>query len=88
MTQISKLKGYITAILTFITKDIWSINIKKVSSGQSFLIRLIRVIILAVRGFNEDRCIEKASALTYYTLFSLVPIAAMAFGIADRKSVV
>lgn len=82
MTQISKLKGYITAILTFITKDIWSINIKKASSGQSFLIRLIRVIILAVRGFNEDRCIEKASALTYYTLFSLVPIAAMAFGIA------
>ncbi|HON53821.1 MAG TPA: YihY/virulence factor BrkB family protein, partial [Bacteroidales bacterium] len=82
MTQTKKKSGIIAKLLTFITNDIWSINIKKLSSGQSFLIRLVRVIILAVRGFNEDRCIEKASALTYYTLFSLVPIAAMAFGIA------
>lgn len=82
MTQTNKTKGYIASILTFITKDIWSINIKKLSSRKSFFIRLVRVIILAVRGFNEDRCIEKASALTYYTLFSLVPIAAMAFGVA------
>lgn len=68
--------------IAFVKNDIWSINIKKVSQSQSFLIRLLRVIIIAVRGFNEDRCIEKASALSYYTLFSLVPIVAMAFGIA------
>lgn len=82
MTTSNQKKGFIPQILTFISKDVWSINIKKVSSRHSFLIRLVRVVILAVRGFNEDRCIEKASALTYYTLLSLVPIAAMAFGIA------
>ena len=75
-------KGQIAKILKFISNDVWSINIKKVSSGKSFVIRLLRVIILAFKGFNEDRCMEKASALTYYTLLSIVPIAAMAFGFA------
>ena len=75
-------KGLIPRLIGYITKDIWSINIKKVSSSHSFIIRLLRIIILAFRGFNEDRCNEKASALTYYTLLSLVPIAAMALGFA------
>jgi membrane protein len=38
--------------------------------------------LLAWRGFNEDRCPLRASALTFYTLLSIVPVAAMAFGIA------
>lgn len=75
-------QGTFAKLLKFITKDIWSINIKKLSARKSFVIRLVRVIILAIRGFNEDRCNEKASALTYYTLLSLVPIAAMALGFA------
>lgn len=75
-------KSFIQIGIKFITNDIWSINIKKVSSSQSFFIKLLRVIILAFRGFKEDRCIEKASALTYYTLISVVPIVAMALGFA------
>ena len=39
-------------------------------------------MILAVRGFEEDKCSLKASALTFYTLLSIVPVVAMAFGIA------
>jgi membrane protein len=37
---------------------------------------------LAINGFNEDKCLLKATALTYYTLFSIVPIIALAFAIA------
>jgi membrane protein len=39
-------------------------------------------VLLSLRGFNEDECQLKASALTYYTLLSIVPVVAMAFGIA------
>lgn len=46
------------------------------------LIRILRVIILAIREFINDKCSQKASALTYYSLLSIVPLAAMAFGIA------
>jgi len=44
--------------------------------------RIFRVIYDAGRGFIEDDCYSKASALTYYTLLSIVPILAVLFGIA------
>ena len=36
----------------------------------------------AARGFQRDQCALRASALTMYTLFAVVPVMAMAFGIA------
>ncbi len=39
-------------------------------------------MLLAVRGFTEDRCQLRASALTFYSLLSIVPVVAMAFGVA------
>ncbi len=69
-------------VLKYIKNDVWEENISTLSNRKSFLIRTLRIIILAVRGFKEDRCMEKASALTYYSLLSIVPIAAMAFGFA------
>jgi membrane protein len=44
--------------------------------------KLFKVIVFAVRGFREDRCDLRASALTLFTLLSIVPVMAMAFGIA------
>jgi membrane protein len=52
------------------------------SPGKSLLIRLVRVVVLAVRGFNENKCKFRASALTFYTLLSIVPVIALMFGIA------
>ncbi len=49
---------------------------------KSFFIKQLRVILLALRGFNEDKCQLRASALTFYSLLSIVPVVAMAFGIA------
>jgi membrane protein len=37
---------------------------------------------LSLREFNRDKCTLHASALTFYTLLSIVPLLAMAFGIA------
>ncbi len=36
----------------------------------------------AIKGFKEDRCDLRASSLTLFTLLSIVPVMAMAFGIA------
>lgn len=75
-------KGFIAKALHFITFDVWSINRKKISERNFKLIRLLQIIILSGKGFLQKRCVEKASALTYYTILSLVPLIAMAFGIA------
>ena len=50
--------------------------------SKSFWIRHLRVILLAIRRFGEDKIQLRASALTYYSLLSIVPVAVMGFGIA------
>ncbi|MBW2559106.1 MAG: YihY/virulence factor BrkB family protein [Deltaproteobacteria bacterium] len=66
----------------FIKGDIWRIRLKDLPRKQSFLIKQLRVFLLSIRGFAEDKCQLRASALTFYSLISIVPVAAMAFGIA------
>ena len=69
-------------IVNFIRTDIWRMRLKDYSPRKSFLIRLLRIIILAVRGFDEDKCKFRASALTFFSLLSVVPVIAVMFGIA------
>lgn len=66
----------------FITHDIWRIRIKDLPRSQSFPLRELRIFVLAIRGFDEDKCLLRASALTFYSLISIVPVAAVFFGIA------
>ncbi|MBL7935420.1 MAG: YihY/virulence factor BrkB family protein [Bacteroidia bacterium] len=66
----------------FLNHNLWRVRLDKLGKKQSFLVRQLRVFSLAINGFNEDKCLLKATALTYYTLFSIVPIIALAFAIA------
>ena len=66
----------------FISITLWHIRLSKVSGKKGFLLKQLRVFSLAIKGFNEDKCLTKASALTFYTLFSIVPILALVFAIA------
>jgi membrane protein len=72
----------ISKFFAFIRIDIWRIRLDDLPFGKSFLIKQLRIIILAFRGYNEDRCLLRASSLTFYTLLSIVPVAAMFFGVA------
>jgi membrane protein len=63
-------------------KEYWSLKDAPDSNRKRFLVKQLRIFTLAFKGFTEDRVQVRASALTYYTLLSLVPIAAMVFGIA------
>ena len=66
----------------FIKGDIWRFRLRNLPRKKSFLIKQLRIFLLSVRGFDEDKCQLRASALTFYSLISIVPVAAMAFGIA------
>lgn len=69
-------------IVEFLTQGLWRIRSKDLSRSRSLLIGPLRVVIRAWRGFDEDKCGLRASALTFYSLLSMVPVAAMAFGVA------
>ncbi len=70
-------------IATYFAEDIWRIRLRREPRSKSFLIRNLRVLLVALRKFHKDKCLLSASALTFYTLLAIVPIAAMAFGIAQ-----
>ena len=72
----------IQKIKHFFSKELWSSTNQNYSKTQRFFLRQTRVITLAFRGFREDEVLLRSSALTFYTLISIVPIIAMAFGIA------
>ncbi len=68
--------------MNFITDEVWTIDLGKYPRILAFFIRQLRIILLAMRGFKENKIQLRASALTYYTMMSMVPVAAMIFGIA------
>ncbi|MCP4650545.1 MAG: YihY family inner membrane protein [PVC group bacterium] len=72
----------ISKIINFIKTDIWRIRLKTLPRAKYLLLKPVMIIILALRSFDEDKCQLRASALTYYSLLSIVPVVAMAFGIA------
>ncbi len=49
---------------------------------RGFFLRSLRIIVVSAREFSLDQCSLRASALTFYSLLSIVPVLAMAFGIA------
>lgn len=74
--------AWLSKVINFVTVEIWRIQLKSYSRTKAFLIKQLRVIVLAVRGFGEDKCKFRASALTFFSLLSIVPVIAMMFGIA------
>ena len=66
----------------FLSEDLWRIRQKNLTKARSFFIRLLRIVVLTFRCITEDRIQLRASALTFYTLLSIVPLLAMVFGIA------
>ena len=61
---------------------IWVTPLSGLSGKKTFLIKQSRIVILAVQGFSRDKIQIRASALTFYSLLSVIPIAAIAFAIA------
>ncbi|MEW6442263.1 MAG: YhjD/YihY/BrkB family envelope integrity protein [bacterium] len=66
----------------FVRQDIWDIPTQELSRFRVFRISVLRLIVFTVAKFREDRCTWQASALTFFTLLSIVPLLAMLFGIA------
>jgi membrane protein len=74
-------EGYL-GLKHFFEIEVWRTKISSLPVVQAFFYRQIRIWIISFAEFKKDRIIDKASALTYFTLLSIVPVIAMAFGVA------
>ncbi|NMD03742.1 MAG: hypothetical protein GYA71_10765, partial [Bacteroidales bacterium] len=62
--------------------EIWHTPLSELSKRRTFLIRQLRIIVIAARGFLNDKVQLRASALTFYTLISIIPVVAIGLAIA------
>lgn len=80
--KVKKIKEQIKQAKQFVFTDLWTIDSFHLPAQKKLLIKTIRTLVLAFRGFKEDRVNLRASSLTFFSLLSVVPVMALAFGIA------
>lgn len=84
--------GWVKWLAHFLMHDIFRITENELSNSTRILIRLLKKLVLSIRGFVDDALMIKASALTYYTMLAIVPIFALflsigrGFGVQDVLS--
>ncbi len=75
-------KSILFKLMNFFREGIWRIRLKDLPPGKSVMLRYLKVVLLSSEGFLKHNCDLRASALTFYTTLSVVPVAAMLFGVA------
>ena len=74
--------SWILDLIKRLNDAIWHTPLSEISKGKTFIFKQLRIILLAARGFSNDKVSLQASALTFYSLLSVIPIAAIVFAIA------
>ena len=74
MVKVKEIKG-------FFEEGLWQIDLDDLSRIRRYLYQQLRILNLVVKGFIGNRCLLQASALTYTSLLSLVPLLALMFSI-------
>lgn len=69
-------------IVRFFTVDLWCLKKEELPKSRAIGLTTLRVAALTVKDYMRDNCALRASALTFYSLLSIVPVVALAFGIA------
>lgn len=76
------MKNIFFRVLNFVTQDLFRITEMEVSKGRFTMLNIMKTVVLAIRRFSEDRIMNMASALTYSTFISIVPMFAVIFAVA------
>ncbi|MFA6053072.1 MAG: YihY/virulence factor BrkB family protein [Methylobacter sp.] len=66
----------------FVKEELWLLHEQSLPPFKAAIIKSLKIAVLSVQGFTRDLCPLRASALTLYSLLSIVPVIAMLFGIA------
>jgi membrane protein len=70
------------SIKHFFKEELWLLQESSMSRLSSMTTKALKIALLSVQSFYRDLCPLRASALTLYSLLSIVPVIALLFGIA------
>jgi membrane protein len=77
-----KIQDNAVKIARFLSTHVWQMEKNELPRIQALAVFLLRMVSLTARKFIRDNCALRASALTFYSLLSVVPIMALVFGLA------
>lgn len=72
----------IDSIKHYFNTTVWIENPKEKRFLDATWIKLVRTVMLGYEGFEKDLCSLRASALTFFSILSFVPVLALLFGLA------
>lgn len=64
----------------FVKSEIWKTT--ETEGWKGFRLKLLKILVITAKEFKKDNIVLQASALTYLTILSIVPVVAMIFGIS------
>jgi membrane protein len=70
------------SLINYLSTGIWRIRSRDLPPLKGFFLRHLRILSLTARESVKDKCLLRATALTFYSLFSIGPVVALALGIA------
>ncbi len=74
-------KGRIDTLRTFLSTTIWELNPETYPLPRRYAVKYLQILVLVVRGFMADLCLQRAAALSYTTILSMVPFFALTFAV-------
>ncbi len=66
----------------FIKEELWLVQEQSLSRFHCLFIKSLKIALLSMQDFYRDLCPLRASALSLFSLLSIVPVIALLFGIA------
>jgi membrane protein len=83
ISNLRKVKFRIKKIIHFFTIKIWVVSAEVgLSTFKKGWYKVSRILSVTIKKFGENNCGPRASDLTYFTLFAIVPFIAIAYGVA------
>ena len=80
--KIKDIPQYVSHFWRFISEDLWRINTLDLSSKRRRGYNILKVVTLSIIRFKEDNLQRNASALTYSTFLSIIPLLAVVLAVA------
>lgn len=77
-----KIIRFIVDQVRFVTIDMWRTTIHDEQGKRGNLMLFVKTLSLSIQNFVKGKMPIRASALTYYSVFALIPLLAFVFGMA------
>ena len=76
-----KIKHKTHKLKRFFNEDIWAMEMEELSKARARFIKYVKVLIITVKTFAQQKVGPRATALSYISMMAIVPILAIVFGV-------